>query len=61
LPFEACHDGLIPQRNNNKKESDEEALRAVEREMAKPRIAESVRKAAVKADTDESSKRAEKL
>jgi hypothetical protein len=37
----------MPQKKNNKKkESDEEALRNVEREMAKPRLAKSVRVAA---------------
>ena len=45
----------MPAKKTKKKESDEKTLRDVEREMAKPRIPESVRKAAVKADTDESS------
>ena len=35
----------MPHKKNKKKESDEETLRNVEREMAKPRIAESARRA----------------
>jgi hypothetical protein len=47
LPSYPWHDGFMPQKKNNKKkESDEEALRNVEREMAKPRLAKSVRVAA---------------
>jgi len=38
----------MPQKKTKKKESDEGTFRDVEREMAKPRITESVRKAAVK-------------
>jgi len=48
------------QKKNKKKESDEETLRNVEREMAKPRIAKSARRAAtVDQGPGESRKRAE--
>jgi hypothetical protein len=36
----------MPLKEDEKKESDEEILRDVEREMAKPRIAKSARRAA---------------
>jgi len=36
----------MPLKENQKKESDEEILRDVEREMAKPRVAKSARRAA---------------
>jgi hypothetical protein len=51
----------MPQKRNKKTESGDVILRDVEREMAKPRLAESVRKAAVNRDTDESSNSEEKL
>jgi hypothetical protein len=51
----------MPQRKNKKTESGDVILRDVEREMAKPRLAESVRKAAVNGDTDESSNGEEKV
>ena len=50
----------MSQKNNKEKGSDEVTLRDVETEMAKPRVAASVRKAAVKADTDKSSNGEEK-
>jgi hypothetical protein len=37
----------MPQKKNKKKESDALILRDVEREMAKPRLAESARRAAL--------------
>jgi hypothetical protein len=47
LLVEAWHDGFMPlKKEDEKKESDEEILRDVEREMAKPRIAKSARRAA---------------
>jgi len=36
----------MPLKEDEKKESDEEILRDVEREMAKPRVAKSARRAA---------------
>jgi hypothetical protein len=51
----------MPQKKNKKAESGDVILRDVEREMAKPRLAESVRKAAVNGDTDESSNGEEKV
>jgi hypothetical protein len=45
----------MPQKKNKKTESGDLILRDVEREMAKPRLAESVRKAAVNGGTDKSS------
>ena len=51
----------MPQKRNKNKQSGEVILRDVEREMAKPRLAQSVRKAAVNRDTDESSNGEEKL
>ena len=47
-------------RNNEEKGSGEVTFRDVEREMAKPRVSESVRKAAASGDTDESSNGEEK-
>jgi hypothetical protein len=37
----------MPLKKDEKKESDEEILRDVEREMAKPRVAKSARRVAV--------------
>jgi hypothetical protein len=51
----------MPQKENREKESAEVTLRDVEREMAKPRMAESVRQVAVNSDMDKSSDGAGKL